>query len=1194
MPRKKTETYYEIEREYDAKDHIEKVAKWKEKNSFSAIADNQLGLIPTFMPNLTWRRDETYFKNGRYGVNRDDFTTVILVNGIMNNLDIAEDDNKYFDMNISKLIEQDIITPFLLFINGQFVLWSNLDIVRSDNYFTLLIKNRDRDLPVRKVRVLRLPPKIIYSEKYTEDGAKTLFAFDENGKYTTKYNAMVHICTDDPNIQVYNTYQKSYSLFDTGIDVRTVLFDKNTFFFDKEGLLSEKESYEVTITNRNLLSVKFGAEVEESLVIIWDRRSNKNESSSMRGTNHQFVKKVINGSENLLNYKIINFMSKYECAHTFDKSFEENIENNISYNFWLDQNKFDQTFQHYANMKIYEYHNLPSSKCSVLRDVYEGSNYQSFPIIFYCGLAMHDINQNIEYHPDRIVFDNPKEAHPEKQFVAKESVEIVWFKKVINGKYEPKIDNNKILVEDSYIPVEDIIPLVELPSKHLAAVNFKLSDDKKVITLKKDKHFSKKLWLVSRNQFIHKQYKLIGSNMIELGEEFETAYDDDKFMVFADSRYLGRLEYDLIVPTISNQSYIKKKAVYLKFQNPTDHIIDVYYCSGLNGRKVDFIGDLLIEERRIYASSDNQVRFKVPYPFKNYPKEYTSFFVIKNDTYVDKSRYAIDGEYIEFYDKSEGLFNGQRLTFVFPYYRQEWDTDGEIDEDDVAEFVYYRKRTTTATNEIVFDDNGDGVPKDECHVHVYKNTTFITPDRYIREGLKLTFTDEIIDPDVMITMVAATDEEDLQDTNITLDIFETVITKDGETRFAIPSYTDSFFIFYNSLLLSPSRYVIEDNEISMIDKEIYKRGEKLLFVYAHHKDEPRNISSIAKTHFIVEKVIGNATEEGISVQLETDNFMHFGISTENSLIFVNSTYYEPERYRIDGGKITLLDGTKFLKDVEVLAFFIRQEQQSNVDPDGDEKDVIMFEDVDVPMRSNANRYAIPYPMPIFKRDSPFFVTIGGSFVPQSRYTIKDDIITIDDNLDNFRTGHKVRFTFVHDRFFTHIDKSEKSVTLKANQKEIDIPVPFNKIINLNRRMIVVYGGVHLSKDRYTVNSKKRKLYLTDLEVKEGDMIHFIFFFTGNDYNGLPSYLPVSGYFRIRKNMIDRNFNKEMMLVFVNGRLVPRSQMLDISNQIHKVSADIGCRYNLTILSSSPLITKFKGEYHKKLDEWSESIKNVPI
>ena len=1193
MARRKTEVYYENEREFDASEHIEKVALWKEKNSFSAIQNNQLGLIPSWMSNIVWRRDETYFKNERYEVNRDDFTTVILLNGIMNNLDIDESNNRFYDMNMIKLVNKGIITPFLLFIDGQFILWSNLDIVRSDDKYAFKIRNRDRDIRIGSFKLLRLPTNITYDERFSENGDKTLFSFDGNGRYTTESNAMVHVCTDDPNIQVFTADEVKYDMFDTGIDVYQKLFTDNIFLFSKEGLLVEKEEGEVEIMNRNLITINSGNEKEEQIVILWNDRSNKNESASMRGINHQFIKKVMNAKDVLTNYKTSNFFSAYECAHDEDTPYNDNISNNISYNFSVDHNKFDQSYQHYSSMKIYEYTLPNTGECRVLRDVYEDNDFQSFPIIFYNGLALPDINNQIEYHPDHIVFPNPKDTHTEKQFMVKDTVEIVWFKKVINGKFEPKIDNKTILVSDSYIPADDIIPLMELPEKYLAPVNFTLSEDKTKITLKQEENFNNKLYLVSRNQFIHKKYTPT-NNMIELGEEFETAYDDDKFMIFADGRFLSKSEYTLLIPSISNHSFIKKKALYLKFNDPSKHIIDVYYCSGLNPNRVGFVGDLLIEEKPIYTDTDKQVRFLVPYPFKNYPREYTSFFIIKNDVYVDKARYKIDGDYIEFYDTSESLFAGQRLTFVFPYYRQEWDSDGEVDEDSVSELLYYRHRTTSETNVVVFQDNGDGIPKNECNVHIFKNTTFISPDRYTRDGLKVTFNDPIKE-DIMVTMVAAVNTINIEENTIVLDVFETLIQRDGEKRFAIPSYTDSFFIIYNSLVLSPSRYKKDGNTIVMLDDEVYKQGEKLLFVYAHHKDNPRNILGSSDVHFVTETAFGNAAEEGIEAEINTDNFMYFGLTISNCLIFVNSTYYEPERYKIEDNKVILLDGTKFKKDTEVVAIFVREEDKTDINTDGDSEDVIIFEDIDANIRSNSNRYFIPYPMPVFKGDTPFFVTIGNSFVPQSRYTIDEekDIIIIDDILDNFRTGHKIRFTFVHDRYFTHISKNEASVTLTAGQKVVDIPVPFNRIVNLNRRMLVVYGGVHLSKERYTISSKKKKLYLNDLTVKEGDQLHFIFFFTGTEHTNLPNYLPASGYFRIRKSMIDRNFNKEMMLVFVNGRLIPRKHMLDISNIIHKITVDIGCRYNLSVLSSSPLISRFKNDF-KTLDEWSDSIKNVPV
>ena len=75
--------------------------------------------------------------------------------------------------------------------------------------------------------------------------------------------------------------------------------------------------------------------------------------------------------------------------------------------------------------------------------------------------------------------------------------------------------------------------------------------------------------------------------------------------------------------------------------------------------------------------------------------------------------------------------------------------------------------------------------------------------------------------------------------------------------------------------------------------------------------------------------------------------------------------------------------------------------------------------------------------------------------------------------------------------------------------------------------------------------------------------------------------------------IENNFNKELYMMFINGRKVSKSEILDITNSLFKVKVDIKRRFDLVILNTAPVVKEFKGKY-MPVDDWTRLTQDFNI
>lgn len=91
------------------------------------------------------------------------------------------------------------VQPFMLFINGKFIKWSNIKIVREYDDVWLVVDNIDRDT-VYTLDILYLPFIIHYDEYRAYNTNNTLlFRFDEDG---TEGGNDIFISTPETHIRI--------------------------------------------------------------------------------------------------------------------------------------------------------------------------------------------------------------------------------------------------------------------------------------------------------------------------------------------------------------------------------------------------------------------------------------------------------------------------------------------------------------------------------------------------------------------------------------------------------------------------------------------------------------------------------------------------------------------------------------------------------------------------------------------------------------------------------------------------------------------------------------------------------------------------------------------------------------------------------------------------------------------------------
>ena len=432
------------------------------------------------------------------------------------------------------------------------------------------------------------------------------------------------------------------------------------------------------------------------------------------------------------------------------------------------------------------------------------------------------------------------------------------------------------------------------------------------------------LFVGSKRQFLYKQYNLQEDSIrIDLDNAFKTGWNPNKYIIFRNGYLLNSNLYKIYVPTFDSDYAIK--CIYSSTTFKAGDRLDIFYIEHPDFQQVRFNQDIYIQTRRAYCETENQVLVKVPYPYDSYPRNKNMFYVVDDQThhYLD-NRYdytVADGaEYIVL--RNDQLLKKpykDNLIFTFPYAKEDFEDESDMDgigENSGVSFITLHSSYEPKANElysnpdglVYFDPPFNKYKLTKENIMIFCNTTFVNPERYKLKSngcIQLLEKEDIAHYEYSrFTMLifAETTKISKKYREFDFKIFQVFPTQDGQTQFTIPSVepkNTDFMVFEGSLFFDVhNRYTwntdVQPNTMTLNDPAIKIRTNRpLTFLFYTNSD---NGYRKTKTMELV-KIQFESTEDG-KVHMYNSRKYDIEFNKQNSIIFMNGVYLEPDRYEI--------------------------------------------------------------------------------------------------------------------------------------------------------------------------------------------------------------------------------------------------------------------------------------------------------
>jgi len=584
--------------------------------------------------------------------------------------------------------------------------------------------------------------------------------------------------------------------------------------------------------------------------------------------------------------------------------------------------------------------------------------------------------------------------------------------------------------------------------------------------------------------------------------------------------------------------------------------------------------------------------------------------------------------YIEFMDQDDYLIPGEELVFLFPYYKAEWETVDEPTSENNLQFITRYVKIHIPRSTVKFPSDYLGDISDSRYIYIFVNTELISPSDYTITDINTVVFNFIVPTNAEVAMVIESDRYHLEENNVLIHFSNLVVTEYGQLSLDLPTtaVNKEYIFFKNGLLLDSDSYTIYNNKLLLNrNQDDLVPGD--IITAAYGVDGENSTNTINFQSYKITAIAKNT--------VDVPNYTNIRYTENNIIVFINNEYCPNVYYTVSGNTINFIDNASrtivynhiyatTYPDVSVFVYdhivntvedtiYMKIDLDSNrgsnivdindvvtvfiaykaVNPESinyklGNKEFIRFTESEFKVeQNNQTEFTIPYPAILSSpfRDNKFLLFLRGVFIPEADYTINTDgtILTIKNTNIKVIKNDELTFLFCHVFDFTDIAKYEYTVKLSNGQHSFVVPSVYSNAINLANRIILFYGGTYVDPSRYTIERVSRTITLKDLP---GDndysrRITVVFLYTGNTTNGSVATLPQSGYICFNEHYINRNYNKEMYMLFVNGKKVPKSYVYDITNSIKKILVNIKTRYDLVALSTSPLITEFKQFYNEE-------------
>jgi hypothetical protein len=616
-------------------------------HTYSRIQELQRNLCPMVKRDIYMNYQFEYWYDGyKYNLWEDD-THIYAVKEIPYCYD-NDLKNTVFQGNLKDLVDEDKVWPFLLFINGEVIPWSDITIIHDYDYSYMRIDNYGPDYSFyTDMIVFPIGSKQI---RYGEDSdilvnvdERKGFYFDENRKRISNLDftdILVRLEILDNDI-----YYKEIDLANISTDILTfedlpkgfIPSLDNILLFDTNGrfIHSHPEEYFSDIFNGALGKFRIDNIEDAGIAILLYNTSHTKSFASLYDRLEDLdidkisdlFNSVEQGSDDWNNV-VSKLIEKFDFDHEFGVDYETNLNNAASYiseydyRLWKDSFLDDEPVKSFI-YKGSDYKNLADSKGYIRLSRKHADPIQDVAMVF--------VNSKLYEYSIDISYTNNTINIPIFGIMDEDHVELILFTKCNNLVLDIKVPDADTEVyihpeynlDDTYIMSEDcpdseytVPESVEHRRQYITEYTYEAVEGKDgyyKITFENEYYYGKDLKVVPKRQFRHYRFKQRdGQFKIILPTQFNYCHDPNRYLIFINGKKIDRTEYTVTI--MNKYRPFDKLVLYLSTILDEGDYVDIFYIPMI--LKESYRLDSIEKDGLLKLTETTE--YPVKYPFSKY------------------------------------------------------------------------------------------------------------------------------------------------------------------------------------------------------------------------------------------------------------------------------------------------------------------------------------------------------------------------------------------------------------------------------------------------------------------------------------------------------------------------------------------------------------------------------------------------
>lgn len=523
-------------------------------NTYSSIKNIQMANIP-FLCKLNLERRYVFDIHGfKHPLYSEDSLAYVC-----NNIPYTPNQSRHeFCDTLDNLVKSKEVHPFLLFLNHEFVKWSNIIILKDCKYSYIILPDFDYDNEVTTEECIVIPQYVEYTENTQMMTDYTIFAFDsENNKLVTspeKGKTYTTINLLNFNEIYFEEGHLKYpdAIHRTKLDPECKLSDENLILFNNGYLCNS--FLEGEVLPLNLFKVK-NIEMINSLSldykIFFFKKSNKSASNIQTIVNKKRLAK-----EMAINNKIPDHISKlnnkFDFRYNRDLSYEENVYNTLEYIMKYNSGLLNNVYKDKSNIisRVYtgtEINAKMDDNGYVTMSRRINSDTSSHVVIFKNG-ELYKGYSELKYKNKNFIF-------PVIDIKDEDIIEILFFKNVDNRRIKMFFSSlgDDYYIMDSSVDMDNMklftmnVESHEFNLERKDSVQYEIGysyervDSNKIKIIPDNSfYYDRTLSLSSSRQFRYAS-KIAKSYCVDfaLPDEFKFCNEKEKYMVFINGKKIN-------------------------------------------------------------------------------------------------------------------------------------------------------------------------------------------------------------------------------------------------------------------------------------------------------------------------------------------------------------------------------------------------------------------------------------------------------------------------------------------------------------------------------------------------------------------------------------------------------------------------------------------------------------------------------